>query len=135
MRGTEWISDAPCAGDARFAPDDATMKSLRTHRMRMLLRVCQQCPFRAPCIALVLPRRSGFDGICGGRLWIDGVIYARCPGARPDELKEGLLPIVHGTEAGARAHNRRGETACSMCRKAGRQAQARRRARKRASRQ
>ncbi|MFD8379131.1 hypothetical protein ACFV2X_11435 [Streptomyces sp. NPDC059679] len=133
MSGTEWVSEAPCAGDMRFTPDNATADSLRTPQNRKLLTVCRACPFRARCIALVLPRHSLFDGICGGRLWFNGQVRATCQGANRDELKEGAAPITHGTEAGARAHNRRGETACTLCREAGRRAQARRRERKRAS--
>ncbi len=133
MSGTWWVSEAPCAGDTRFTPDDPTADSLSTPQTRKLLVICQDCPFQPRCIALVLPRHSLFDGICGGRLWLDGQVLATCKGARPDELEEGAAPITHGTEAGARAHNRRGETACSLCREAGRLAQARRRERKRAS--
>ncbi|ORT54285.1 hypothetical protein [Streptomyces sp. CB03238] len=133
MSGTWWVNEAPCAGDRRFTPDDANEDSFRAPQIRMLLAVCQDCPFRARCIDLVLPRQSLFDGICGGRLWIDGTVRATCEGAHHDELEEGAAPITHGTEAGARAHNRRGETACSLCREAGRLAQQARRARKRAS--
>ncbi|MCR8573058.1 hypothetical protein [Streptomyces sp. Isolate_219] len=130
MSGTWWVSEAPCVGDVRFTPDDATEDSLRAPQTRRLLTVCRRCPFRAQCIDLVLPSRSLFDGICGGRLWLNGQILATCKGARPDELEEGADPINHGTEAGARAHNRRGETACSWCREAGRLAQQARRDRK-----
>ncbi|MDN0193939.1 hypothetical protein [Streptomyces sp. S.PNR 29] len=133
MSGPGWASEAPCAGDTRFTPDNATADSLSTPQMRKLLAICQHCPFRAPCIALVKPRRSLFDGICGGRLWLDGEVRATCEGAHPGELREGAAPITHGTPAGARAHNRRGEPACSLCREAGRLDQARRRERKRAS--
>ncbi|NUK19823.1 hypothetical protein [Streptomyces lunaelactis] len=131
MSGTWWISEAPCAGDARFTPDDATVDSLRTPQTRALLAVCQQCPFRSRCIALVLPRQSMFDGICGGRLWFHGQVSDECEAAHRGELEERGSYINHGTEAGARAHNRRGERACSLCREAGRLAQARRRERKR----
>lgn len=134
MSGTWWISEAPCAGDARFTPDNATAGSLRAPQTQVLLAVCQQCTFRSRCIALVLPRHSSFDGVCGGRLWLDGEIRATCHGAHSRELKEGGAPITHGTEAGARAHNRRGESACTLCREAGRLAQARRREKKRAGR-
>ncbi|WP_405803449.1 hypothetical protein [Streptomyces sp. NBC_01187] len=125
---TWWIGDAPCVGDLRFAPTEATEETVRDSRD--LLTVCQGCPFRAQCIGLVQPRHSRFDGICGGRLWLDGEIRTTCKNARSGELVEGPAPITHGTEAGARAHNRRGERACDLCREAGRIAQARRRAQK-----
>jgi len=96
-----------------------------------LLTICQHCPFREQCIQRVQPRRSRFDGICGGHLWLDGQIGDTCDGAHADELDEGKPFIVHGTEAGARAHRRRGEDVCSLCREAARLAQAERRARKR----
>ncbi|AJC58615.1 hypothetical protein [Streptomyces sp. 769] len=131
MSGTWWISDAPCAGDLRFTPADASADALRTPMTRQLLKVCQGCPYRSRCIDLVLPRASKFDGICGGRLWIDGTVRDECEAAHPDDLAEDGRYIPHGTEAGARAHNRRGERACSLCREAGRLAQARRRAKKR----
>ncbi len=133
MSGTWWVSEAPCAGNRRFTPDDASEDSLRAPQTLDLLKVCRVCPFRAECISLVLPRASRFDGVCGGRLWCDGQIRATCETAHPDELEEDHPPLTHGTEAGARAHNRRGETACSLCREAGRRAQARRRERKRTS--
>ncbi|MGW7572362.1 hypothetical protein [Streptomyces sp. NPDC054765] len=135
MSGTWWVRDAPCAGDLRFTPNDATADSLRKPLMQTLLKVCQDCPFRSQCVTLVLPRHSRFDGICGGRLWFNGQIRAACKTAHPDELAEGGSYIHHGTEAGARAHNRRGERACALCREAARIAQAHRRERKRADRQ
>ncbi|MFE7117505.1 hypothetical protein ACFU99_19030 [Streptomyces sp. NPDC057654] len=134
MSGTWWVSEAPCAGDTRFTPDGAAMDSLKAPQTRALLAVCQQCPFRSRCVALVLPRHSRFDGICGGRLWLDGEIRATCHGAHPMELAEADDPIDHGTEAGARAHYRRGERACPWCREAARLVQVRRREQKRSPR-
>ena len=140
MSGTTgWVSRAPCAGDRRFTPGDAFEDRdvfedlLKAPQIQDLLKVCRVCPFRAECISHIKPRASLFDGICGGRLWFNGQIRATCETADPDELEEGAPPITHGTEAGARAHNRRGETACSLCLEAARLAQARRRAKRRAS--
>ncbi|MER6086857.1 hypothetical protein [Streptomyces bluensis] len=139
MSGTGWVSRAPCAGDRRFTPGDACdgrdvlEDLLKAPQILDLLNVCRVCPFRAECISLVRPHVSRFDGICGGRLWFHGQIRDTCETADPDELAEGARHITHGTEAGARAHNRRGERACSLCREAGRLAQARRRQRKRTS--
>ncbi|WP_406303653.1 hypothetical protein OHA61_16570 [Streptomyces sp. NBC_00885] len=133
MSGTWWVPEAPCAGDLRFTSTDATADTFREPLFEQLLLVCQDCPFRSQCIELVLPRQSLFDGICGGRLWFDGQVRDECEAAHRGELEERGSYINHGTEAGARAHNRRGERACSLCREAGRLAQARRRERKRAS--
>lgn len=132
MSGASWVDEAPCAGDLRFTPNDVSEDLLREPQTQDLLKVCRACPFRAECISLVLPRASLFDGICGGRLWFHGQIRATCETAHPDELEEMGSYITHGTEAGARAHNRRGERACDLCREAARRAQARRRARRRA---
>ncbi|MFJ2202722.1 hypothetical protein [Streptomyces violaceusniger] len=132
MSGNGWASEAPCAGDFRFTPEETTAEA-PTEPLVALLAVCRDCPFRAQCIDLVLPSASLFDGVCGGRLWRNGQVLATCDDAQPAELRErGRRPITHGTEAGARAHNRRGERACSLCREAGRLAQQARRARKRA---
>lgn len=133
------MSRAPCAGDMRFTPGDTFAEPevfedlLQAPHLQDLLKVCRVCPFRAECIRLVKPRTSRFDGISGGRLWFNGQIRATCENADPGELAEGASPIRHGTESGARAHTRRGEPACSLCREAARQAQARRRERKRGS--
>ncbi|WP_442737905.1 hypothetical protein ACQUSN_07295 [Streptomyces pseudogriseolus] len=133
MSGNGWASEAPCAGDFRFTPEETTAEA-PTEPLVALLAVCRDCPFRAQCIDLVLPSASLFDGVCGGRLWRDGQVLATCDDAQPAELRErGRRPITHGTEAGARTHNRRGERACSLCREAGRLAQQARRARKRAT--
>ncbi|BDM67544.1 hypothetical protein HEK616_10310 [Streptomyces nigrescens] len=133
MSGNGWAGKAPCAGDLRFTPEETTAEA-PTEPLVALLDICQGCPFRAQCIGLVLPRASLFDGVCGGRVWRNGQVLATCDDAQPSELRErGRRPMTHGTEAGARAHNRRGERACSLCREAGRLAQQARRARKRAS--
>ncbi|WP_425834235.1 hypothetical protein [Streptomyces fractus] len=134
MSGNGWVAQAPCVGDPRFTPNDARADTLRTPHVTDLLTTCETCPFRARCIALVKPHHSHFDGICGGRLWLDGWIRATCRGAEPGELdSEGEPPIVHGTEAGARAHHRRGEEACTLCREGARIATAERRARRRSA--
>jgi hypothetical protein len=134
MSGIGWVAEAPCAGDARFTSEETEAKAPTEPLVLSLLSVCQSCPFRARCVELVLPKASLFDGVCGGRYWRNGQILAICGGASPGELHERpRRPISHGTEAGARAHNRRGERACSLCREAGRLAQQARRARKRAS--
>ncbi len=134
MSGNGWVAAAPCVGDDRFTSDETANAATTEPLVLSLLSVCQNCPFRARCVELVLPKTSLFDGVCGGRFWRDGQILVTCEGAGHGELRERVQrPIPHGTEAGARAHNRRGERACSLCREAGRLAQRARRARKRAS--
>ncbi|MFD4480542.1 hypothetical protein ACFVXC_35390 [Streptomyces sp. NPDC058257] len=134
MSGNGWVAKAPCAGDLRFASEEAAAEAPTEPLVLALLAVCHGCPFRAQCVDLVTPSASQFDGVCGGRLWRSGHVLATCEDARPAELRERKRhQITHGTEAGARAHNRRGERACSLCREAGRLAQQARRARKRTS--
>ncbi|MGQ4424790.1 hypothetical protein ACN6LL_007343 [Streptomyces violaceoruber] len=134
MSGNGWVGEAPCAGDARFTSEETAAEAPTEPLVLSLLATCQGCPFRSQCIDLVMPSTSLFDGVCGGRLWRNGQVLATCEGAQPAELRErGRRPITHGTEAGARAHNRRGERACSLCLEAGRLAQQARRTRKRAS--
>jgi hypothetical protein len=134
MSGNGWVAQAPCAGDFRFTSEETTAEAPTEPLVLSLLAACRGCPFRAQCIDLVMPSTSLFDGVCGGRLWRNGQVRATCKGAQPGELSErGRRPITHGTEAGARAHNRRGERACSLCLEAGRLAQQARRARKRAT--
>lgn len=116
----------PCRGDPRFVFADA--KNVPIIHIPELLAMCQRCPYRAACISTVLPGRFRFDGVCGGRVWINGTVRDECEGAEPDELNATGIYIPHGTEAGARAHNRRGEPPCLACRQAARAATARRRA-------
>ncbi|MFF9478048.1 hypothetical protein [Streptomyces sp. NPDC014733] len=123
-----WWARAPCAGDVRFAP--ALPAPARDPTMLALLEACGTCQWRAQCIARVRPRRSRFDGICGGRLWRDGKILASCEDATTTELAEGAAPIAHGTEAGARTHRRRGQRPCAACLEAQRVAQMLRRDKK-----
>src|SRR6478752_857996 len=100
MSGPGWVSNAPCAGDLRFTPDNPAAEEF-TAVSGKLLAVCRQCPYRSRCVDLVLPHACRFDGVCGGRLWLDGRVHATCEGARPDELEEPGPFIPHGTEAGA----------------------------------
>lgn len=134
MSGNGWVAQAPCAGDFRFTSEEAEAGAPTEPLVLALLDACHGCSFRSQCVDLVMPSASQFDGVCGGRLWSNGQVLATCEDARPAELRERRRhPITHGTEAGARAHNRRGERACSLCREAGRLAQQARRARKRDS--
>lgn len=33
---------------------------------------CAMCDVTAECLEVVQPRRSGFTGVCGGKVWRDG---------------------------------------------------------------
>lgn len=38
------------------------------------LEICSTCKVQAECLIVVNPRESLFDGICGGKVWSNGVI-------------------------------------------------------------
>ncbi|GAA0694878.1 hypothetical protein GCM10010193_56960 [Kitasatospora atroaurantiaca] len=121
---------APCFGDLRFAPADgpATGRFALLSGVFELLALCQDCPFRAECVAEVKPSRSGFDGVCGGHLWHDGRAVASAAGVGPAP-DEPPMRASCGLPAGARAHSRYGERACTACRQAQRDYQRGRRRR------
>jgi hypothetical protein len=123
---TDWILRAPCRGVLDFAPrDDAWRTSTDLRAICLpLLPVCASCPFDRQCLDLVRPRRSHFDGIAAGRIWLDGMVIASLHSERPIEAAVRTAPC--GTEAGARAHNRSGERACPSCLAAARDANVRR---------
>ncbi|MGW0822491.1 hypothetical protein [Streptomyces sp. NPDC002845] len=127
MSGLAWVLDAPCVDNQAFVLPEGVQLPMRVPS-EDLLKICDACPFRAACVARVRPAKSKFDGICGGRLWCDGKAIESCTSAHPDELDEpdGLRePGTYdscGREAGARAHNRRGERACESCLQAAREA-------------
>ncbi len=37
------------------------------------LMICAQCPVKKLCEEFVRPKRSYFDGVCGGKVWKDGM--------------------------------------------------------------
>jgi hypothetical protein len=123
---TDWILRAPCRGILDFAPrDDAWRTSTQLTAICLpLLPVCASCPFNRECLDWVRPRRSHFDGIAAGRIWLDGMVITSLHSERPNEAPARTSPC--GTEAGARAHNRNGERACPSCLAAARDAAARR---------
>ncbi|MEV7936579.1 hypothetical protein AB0O82_10590 [Kitasatospora sp. NPDC088264] len=130
---TNWTDRAPCRGDLRFAPADgpAASRFAMLADVFELLALCRDCPFRSECIARVAPSQSGFDGVCGGHLWLDGRAIASAHGIGPAP-EEPPLRAACGTPAGARSHSRHGERACSACRQAQRDYQRERRRRRRA---
>jgi hypothetical protein len=40
--------------------------------MAVALGDCAGCPVKRECLDIVQPRRSLFDGVCGGQAWLDG---------------------------------------------------------------
>lgn len=87
---------------------------------RQIIRVyCKTCPIMAECLEWALEMEgqaghSGRSGIYGGTTPRQRAgIYRK---RREDgKVIETVKPIRHGTEAGAQAHRRRGETPCRAC--------------------
>lgn len=67
FRRTEYtpppVSEPACAGQLGFTVYPAD---------RNLLEACGRCQVQQWCFDVVDPRRSGFDGICAGRVWSNG---------------------------------------------------------------
>lgn len=125
---SSWTRRAPCKGQDDFAPrDDAWRSADDLKRLcRTALDACGPCPFRAACIATVMPAQAKFDGVAGGRIWCNGEVIAALPDTCDEELAEPKLRASCGTEAGAKDHNRHGERACSSCCQVSREISARR---------
>ena len=115
--GTHVISHAPCFGDEDFAVSDDRWKNgiELVAICEPVLYVCGGCPHRAACIQQVAPAKSGFTGICGGRIWLNGVIIHELPDADPSELPVPVIRKSCGTAAGSRAHRRAVEQQCPRC--------------------
>lgn len=75
------------------------------------VEVCQPCPVREHCLDEALSNRE--PGIWGGMSERQRRIMQARTGKRPYER-----PIIHGTEAGYRAHRRRQVPICEPCRQA-----------------
>ncbi|MGW3651096.1 hypothetical protein [Streptomyces sp. NPDC000878] len=129
MTRTGWIEAAPCKGIAGFVhrPSTATADTAeddarqRVDHSRSQLDVCRRCPFRQECVEAVAPGQSGFDGVCGGRVWRDGQVLAtafdhRKSGPDNTELAERAESRYRcGTDDGYRQHLRAGEKPCRAC--------------------
>lgn len=37
------------------------------------LKACNVCPVTRECEEFVRPKKSFFDGVCGGKVWVEGV--------------------------------------------------------------
>ena len=118
---TEWMASALCAqidcGDIFFPGKGESADPAR--------RICGMCDVQPECLDYALYRNV--DGVWGGMSENQRAKHRTRLGVR---LLSGQIRC--GTEAGARAHNRRGEKACPPCLEAQRSAQ-RERVRRRAS--
>lgn len=114
-----WIADAPCAGrDWLFDGVATASATVRWAAAQPALEVCATCPYTAQCAALVVPPGSRFDGVAGGRLYINGR-PARPPVPRAPRARMGPpRTAACGTKSGYAAHRRHGEYPCEPCRAA-----------------
>lgn len=78
---------------------------------RQARKVCNNCEIRNPCLQWALDNDEA--GTWGG---LTERQRQRLTANRPRPRPARELPLInHGTEAGRRAHNRRGEKACGPC--------------------
>ena len=79
----QWILDAPCTRGpgSEHAHDLPTYlratRSLRTRviddpDVRAALQDCANCPLTDRCLERTAPTTSGYDGICGGFVFLNG---------------------------------------------------------------
>ncbi|MFF3976985.1 hypothetical protein [Streptomyces sp. NPDC001828] len=115
--GTHVTTHAPCWGDPDFAVADHRWENGQdlVAICEPVLYVCGNCSLRAACIRQVLPAKSAFDGVCGGRIWLNGAIIQALPDADPAELPPAMIRKACGTPAGSRAHRRAVEQQCPRC--------------------
>lgn len=99
-----WHALAECAGvdPDLFHPTNGDY--------RQAARVCETCPVKAECLQWALDHDEP-HGMWGG---LGPRARQRLRGDAPRRLS----PIAHGTEAGHKAHNRRGIPPCRACRDA-----------------
>ena len=106
-RQGDWVEGALCAqiGDHdKFFPDNGTSSAEAKH-------ICSMCDVVAECLSYALRAPYGLHGVWGGTTERQRRELRRergMPAPREDRIE-------HGTEAGARAHQRREERPCSRC--------------------
>lgn len=102
MIGREsWRHDAACIGldSESFFPEDQSSTYAK--------KVCVACTVKDPCLSWALTK--GERGIWGGTTDRERKRMRTRLGIKAVPME------VHGTEAGARAHHRRGEPVCAEC--------------------
>ena len=103
----KWVDEAVCAQTDPdcFFPDKGESNAAA-------IAICKTCPVKDPCLNYAL--QHNMSGIWG----------ATSENQRKDLRRQLGIRLVaepireHGTEAGARAHYRRGEKLCEACRRA-----------------
>ena len=51
-----------------------------------LAQLCRGCPATAWCLTQVKPSRTRFDGVCAGRVWLNGLVVHPDPAMAKREL-------------------------------------------------
>lgn len=111
----DWFYQARCAQDD-VDPEIFFVEGGNSYDAHLARSICRSCPVQQQCLEYALRAPMRLEGIWGGT----GV-------KRREQLRKGYpKPDVfqHGTESGARRHNRRGEKPCESCLKAARLAKA-----------
>lgn len=125
---TTWLDQAACAGSEGYILTAGQVKEAAEELMKAaepLVRACLDCPVLAECYDRVRPKGSQFDGVCAGRLWINGQEASRALGA--PSLPKALVSRagVCGEPSGVRGHRRAGEPLCGQCRATAQRAESR----------
>lgn len=125
----DWADDALCAGlDCElWFPAEVSRRGRHRHgEDRAAKQICESCPVSHQCLQHALDHDES-DGVWGGL----------SPQERRELKQVRLRPMsemAHGTEAGAKQHERRNEDPCPRCQAAAALAARERKARRRARR-
>nr|BEK65666.1 hypothetical protein KPHV_28930 [Kitasatospora purpeofusca] len=109
-----------CYSDLRFSPAEGwKTKEALVKICEPVLPQCTPCPHRALCIRQIQPHPRKFDGVAGGRLWLDGEVIATADGVDDEDLPLPGKPRPKcGTTEGFDVHLTVGEQPCESCRTA-----------------
>ncbi|MFJ4412954.1 WhiB family transcriptional regulator [Streptomyces sp. NPDC088925] len=113
-----WVTQALCAGLPGFVHPPGTLNTNergRRHKAAKALAVCGWCPVRSECIAHVQPAYSKFDGVCGGRLWLNGREIGRTPGLDGETPAEPPPRAPCGTLTAHHQHQQHNEPIDAAC--------------------
>ena len=125
MFTADWVVDALCRTEGHpdmWHPEHGTGR-VDAARAK---QICRRCPVQQHCLDAALARNER-DGVWGG------VHFGQTRASVRDEMRvmrgiEVDSGFVHGTESGARRHERDGEKPCAACRNAASAAWRRRKA-------
>ncbi|MFC1415409.1 hypothetical protein [Streptacidiphilus cavernicola] len=78
-----------CLGRADFVAAEGRWEAQPDEmyeELQPLAQLCRGCPAIADCLADVRPSRTGFDGVCAGRVWLNGLVVHPEPAVAKREL-------------------------------------------------